>query len=150
MPPEGRLAGVDFGTVRIGIAISDPSQVIASPFETYNRGGVDADVNYFRKLVTAERIVGWVIGLPVHMSGDASQKSRESIEFGKWLHSITELPVEWIDERFTTAFAREMLSQSNLSGKKRKAQLDKLAAQILLAAYLESGSETRIRSMDET
>jgi putative Holliday junction resolvase len=96
-----------------------------------------------------ERIVGFIVGLPVHMSGDASQKSGEAIAFGNWLRDQTSIPVAWIDERYTTAMAREVLSQSGLSGKKRKAQLDKLAAQILLSVYLESGSSTAIQSLDD-
>ncbi|MFK7768273.1 MAG: Holliday junction resolvase RuvX [Mariniblastus sp.] len=138
MPIEGRLAGIDFGTVRIGVAISDPSQTIASPLEVYNRRNIELDLKYFLELVELEQIAAFVVGLPVHMSGDASQKSKEAVAFGVWLHQKTELPVAWIDERYTTAMAREVLSHSNLSGKKRKAQLDKLAAQILLRAYLES------------
>lgn len=148
VPSEGRLAGIDFGTVRVGIAISDPSQTIASPLVTYNRRTVELDAKYFQRLVKEEQIVGFVVGLPVHMSGDASQKSREAIEFGTWLQSNTDLPVNWIDERFTTAMAREMLNHTNLSGKKKKAQLDKLAAQILLAAYLESGPQTDILAIE--
>jgi putative Holliday junction resolvase len=140
LPSSGRLAGIDYGTVRVGVAISDPTQTIASPLEVYTRRNEKLDAKYFIELVAAERIVGFVVGLPVHMSGDASEKSREAVVFGKWLHEITELPVTWFDERYTTAMARDVLSHSNLSGKKRKAQLDKLAAQILLSAYLESRS----------
>jgi putative Holliday junction resolvase len=148
LPAEGRLAGIDFGTVRIGVAISDPGQTIASPLETYNRRTIELDAKYSQRLAKDEQIVGFVIGLPVHMSGDASQKSREAVEFGKWLGANTDLPVDWIDERYTTSMAREMLNHSNLSGKKRKAQLDKLAAQIILATYLESGPESNTSSID--
>ena len=139
-PAQGRLAGIDFGTVRIGVAISDPGRSIASPLEIYQRRSVDKDATYFRELVKLERIVGFVVGLPVHMSGDESEKSQQAREFGSWLKRETGLPVTFFDERYTTAFAREILAQSNLSGKKRKAQLDKLAAQILLKCYLESSS----------
>ena len=148
LPTEGRLAGVDFGTVRIGIAISDPSQSISSPFENHNRRTLELDSKYFQQLVKEECIVGFVIGLPVHMSGDQSQKSKEAVEFGKWISTETGIPVAWIDERYTTSMAREMLSHSNLSGKKRKAQLDKLAAQIILASFLESGPHTNVAPID--
>ena len=83
------------------------------------------------------------------MSGDESEKSREAVKFGKWLKQSTGLPVSWVDERYTTSMAREMLSHSPLSGKKRKAQLDKLAAQILLATYLESGSDADIKDLNQ-
>ena len=139
-PNRGRLAGIDFGTVRIGIAISDPGQTISSPIEVYTRRNESLDREYFNELVTKEQIVGFVVGLPVHLSGDESEKSREAVAFGGWLASVTGVPVVWHDERFTTAMAREVLNQSSLSGKKRKSQLDKMAAQILLTAYLESAS----------
>lgn len=142
LPTAGRLAGIDYGTVRIGIAITDPSQTIASPLEVYTRRNEKLDAKFFVDLVALERLVGFVVGLPVHISGDASEKSREAVAFGKWLAATTRLPVVWFDERYTTALARDVLNQSNLSGKKRKAQLDKLAAQILLAAYLESVKPT--------
>lgn len=148
IPTSGRLGGIDFGTVRIGVAISDPSQTIASPLEVYNRRTIELDAKYFQTLAKQEELVAFVVGLPVHMSGDASQKSKEAVKFGVWLSQQTETPVTWIDERYTTAMARDVLSHSNLSGKKRKAQLDKLAAQILLAAYLESGSTSKANSID--
>ena len=138
IPSSGSLCGVDYGTVRIGIAISDPGQSIASPLETYNRRTKDLDARYFQQLARAQELVGFVVGLPVHMSGDASEKSAEAVKFGTWIFEQTEIPVAWVDERYSTAMAREMLGQSNMSGKKRKAMLDKLAAQILLAAYLDS------------
>ena len=147
LPESGRLAGIDFGTVRIGVAISDPSQTIASPLEVYTRRSIDLDAAYFKKIVSDEELVGFVVGLPVHMSGEASQKSREAVAFGRWLEELTEIPVAWVDERYSTAMAREVLNQSNLSGKKRKAQLDKLAAQILLSAYLENRGNSGTHSI---
>ena len=148
LPITGRLAGIDFGTVRIGVAISDPSQTFSSPLETYKRRTIELDATFFQELSANQQVVGFVVGLPVHMSGDASQKSNEAIEFGKWLQEQTDKPVDWIDERFTTSMAREILNQSNLSGRKRKAQLDKLAAQILLAAYLEARPQNEPMSID--
>ena len=138
LPETGRLIGIDFGTVRIGIAISDQQQSIASPLTTYQRRNEKLDSEFFVQLAAGENAVGFVIGLPVHMSGDESEKSQEAREFGNWLSIQTQLPVGWIDERYTTAFAREALSGSNLSGKKRKAMLDKIAAQAILTAFLES------------
>ena len=138
IPKSGRLAGVDFGTVRIGLAISDPGQTIASPLETYSRRTEALDAEYFQQLAKTEELVGFIVGLPVHMSGDASEKSIEAVQFGIWVFEQTGVPVAWMDERYTTAMAREMLNQSNMSGKKRKSMLDKIAAQILLSAYMDS------------
>ncbi|MCH2182892.1 MAG: Holliday junction resolvase RuvX [Mariniblastus sp.] len=138
LPSRGRLAGIDFGTVRIGVAVSDPDQIIASPLETYHCRTPEQDAVFFQELVVREEICGFVVGLPVHMSGDESQKSEEARAFGAWLGAQTGLPVDWMDERYTTAFARESLANSGLRGKSRKARLDKIAAQLILATYLES------------
>ena len=151
LPARGRLGGVDYGTVRIGVAISDPSQMLASPLEVYQARNKSLDAKYFQQLVKIEKLVGWVVGLPIHLSGQASEKSGEAISFGNWLAAETGLPVVWVDERFSTARAREILNQSSLSGKKRKAQLDKIAAQVLLTTYLESDrSAVEVRSIDDT
>jgi putative Holliday junction resolvase len=142
IPPQGRLIGVDFGTVRIGIAICDPGQSIASPLEIYQRRNTKLDADYFVKLAKQEQAVGLIVGLPVHMSGEASQKSKEAKTFGLWLHEITDVPVAWVDERYSTALAREVLNQESLSPKKKKAKLDKIAAQIILRTYLERNKDS--------
>ncbi|MGI8977592.1 MAG: Holliday junction resolvase RuvX [Pirellulaceae bacterium] len=139
LPRSGRLAGIDYGTVRIGIAITDPAQSLASPLEILARGDLAQDERYFRRLAEQERLVGFVVGLPVHTSGDESQKSFEARQFSKWLGGVTKLPVVLFDERYTTAHAEALLQDAGLTSKRRKARRDMLAAQILLAAYLESG-----------
>jgi putative Holliday junction resolvase len=146
----GRLAGIDYGTVRIGIAITDPEQRIASPLVNYTRRGEKADAEYFRKLVADERIAGFVVGLPVHLDGRQSEKSAEARRFGEWLGQISGLPVVLFDERFTSVEAEQALMGAEMTKKKRKARLDKLAAQILLTAYLESGRATSgdVRGID--
>lgn len=137
-----RIAGIDFGTVRIGIAIADLSVGIASPLETYERQNQEVDARYFRRLADAEALVKFVVGLPVHLSGEESQKSHEARQFGQWLTEVTELPVDYFDERFTSAQAEELLQDANLTKKRRKARIDALAAQIMLSAYLEAGAES--------
>lgn len=134
----GRVAGIDYGTVRIGIAISDPQRTLASPYENYTRRGRQPDGQRFRRLVEEERVTLWVVGLPVHCDGRESQKSREARQFGQWLTETTGLPVEYFDERFTSAEAEQYLLEAQMTKKRRKARLDMLAAQILLSAYLES------------
>ena len=139
LPRTGRLAGIDYGTVRIGIAITDPGQSLASPLEILTRRDQAQDERYFRTLAASEKIAGFVVGLPVHTSGEESQKSHEARQFAKWLGEITTLPVCLFDERYTTAHAEELLQDAGLTSKRRKARRDMLAAQILLVAYLESG-----------
>lgn len=134
-----RIAGIDYGTVRIGVAIADGEIGIASPLATHTRQNAEVDARYFRRLVEQEAISNFVVGLPVHLDGRESQKSRESREFGKWLEATTGVPVDFFDERFTTAEADEYLAMGELTKKQRKARRDQLAAQIMLTAYLEAG-----------
>jgi len=157
LPKTGRLAGVDFGTARIGVAVCDPSQRWSSPLETRQCTAwteevpLDtADGEYFRQLAESEQLVGWVVGLPLHASGDASEKSEQAVSFGNALSQATDLPVNWMDERFTTAAAREILNAGNLSPKKRKAALDKIAAQVILQTFLESDRNRHHSERDHT
>jgi putative Holliday junction resolvase len=136
----GRLAGIDYGSVRIGIAVTDRRQTLASPFENYTRRGPVLDAEYFQRLAREEEIVQFVVGLPIHLDGRESQKSIEAREFGEWLKKSTGVPVDYFDERFTSVQAQQLLLGAALSKKRRKARLDMLAAQILLTAYLESRS----------
>ena len=140
-----RIAGIDYGTVRIGIATADLSVGIAGPFETYARRNERLDAEYFCRLATEERIDRFVVGLPVHLSGGESQKSREARVFGDWLSATTGVVVEYFDERYTSAEAEELLLGAGLTKKRRKERLDQLAAQIMLTAYLEAGA----RGQDE-
>jgi len=137
-PVEGRLMGIDFGTKRIGVAISTPEQNIASPLENYTRRNKDLDGEFLRKIAEEYRVVGLVIGLPVHMSGDESEKSRQARNFGAWLGKLTKLPVRYWDERYTSVVAELYLHEAELSKKKRKARMDMVAAQIMLQNYLDS------------
>jgi len=134
-----RIAGIDFGTIRVGIAVADDSVGIATPFATYTRCGQDADGKYFCQLVKQEAIEKFVVGLPVHLDGRESEKSKQAREFGAWLMQCTSVATEFFDERYTTFEAEEALQAANLTKKQRNARRDQLAAQIMLTAYLESG-----------
>ncbi len=139
--PRGRIAGIDYGTIRIGIALGDLETGIAGPYETYTRCNVDLDAKYFVELASGERLKRFVVGLPVHLDGHESQKSREAREFGAWLGQLTGIPVDYFDERFTSAHAEVILGEANLTKKRRKARIDQLAAQIMLTAYFEAGGQ---------
>ena len=140
---RGRIAGIDFGTARIGIAISDPGRSIASPCENYTRRGPEQDARRMQRLVEEERVTLFVVGLPVHLDGRESLSSSRARDFGQWLQEVTGVPVEFCDERFTSVEAEQFLLDANLSRKRRKARIDMLAAQILLSAYLESTGSPR-------
>jgi putative holliday junction resolvase len=135
----GRLAAIDYGTVRIGVALSDPERRWVNPFVNYTRRDVASDAAWFQKLAKDERIVRFVVGLPVHLDGRESQKSNEARKFGEWLTATTGVPVVLFDERFTSNEAEHLLADAKMTKKRRKARLDKLAAHILLTAYLEAG-----------
>jgi putative Holliday junction resolvase len=149
LPRRGRLAAIDYGTVRLGVAITDPDQRLASPLENYTRRGVAADAKWLAELASAERIVGFVIGLPIHTSGNESQKSAEARKFGQWVGEVTGLPVTFFDERYTSLQAETLLLDAELTKKRRKERLDKLAAQILLATYLDSSREESAEPLDD-
>jgi putative Holliday junction resolvase len=134
-----RLLGVDFGQVRVGVAICDAERKIAFPLTTYERRGPEKDAAYFRKLVGDEAVGGLVVGLPVHLDGREGQKAGEARAFGRWLGETTGLPVVFWDERFTTVEAESALWNAGLTHKKRKARRDRVAAQIQLQAYLDAG-----------
>jgi putative pre-16S rRNA nuclease len=151
MKAKGRLLGVDYGTVRIGLAVSDPDRIIASPLATYARHNSESDANYFHELVRSESIVGLVVGLPVHLSGREGQKANEARAFGDWLAKVTGLPRVFYDERFTTVQAESALWEAGLTHKRRKDRRDRVAAQMLLQAYLNAGCppEEPPRPLDE-
>ena len=137
MNAKGRIAGIDYGTKRIGIAISDPGHAIASPHENYTRNGWEADAIRFQRLVAEDDIIQFVVGLPLHVSGDESPKSKEAREFGAWLQDLTAIPVEFFDERYTSAESEAMLIDIDMTRKQRKKRLDMLAAQLILKGYLD-------------
>lgn len=139
----GRVAGIDYGHVRIGIAISDPERKIASPLENYTRRDSAQDAKRFCRLVAEEEITLFVVGLPIHLDGRESEKSAEARRFGQWLAETTGVPVEFFDERFTSHEAEQLLLGAEMTKKRRKNRLDMLAAQIMLSAYLESRASGR-------
>lgn len=139
-PPEkGKIAGIDFGTVRIGIATCDAERLIAFPYAIYRRRNEKKDIEYFQQFAKEERIVHFVLGLPLHCNGDLSDKAREAIAFGAQLAEETGLTIDFLDERFTSAEAENYLRTAKLNAKKRKERLDMVAAQIILSTYLERG-----------
>lgn len=143
IPVRGRLLGIDFGTKRVGVAVSDTQQVLASPLNNYQRNGLQADERFFRQLAAEYEVAALVVGLPLHMSGDESGKCKEARAFGQWLQRITKLPVTFHDERFSSLQAEALLLQAEFTSRQRKARIDKVAAQILLQAFLDSRSKAQ-------
>lgn len=138
LPRAGRIAALDYGSVRIGIAITDPDQRFVSPLENYTRRSEPLDLAWLQQLIANERIVGLLIGLPIHLSGQESEKSLEVRRFVSWLRVHVSIPMVLFDERFTTSQADELLAEAGFTSKQRKERRDKLAAYVLLLSYLES------------
>ncbi|MCX7406318.1 MAG: Holliday junction resolvase RuvX [Planctomycetia bacterium] len=142
MIPAGRVAGVDYGRKRIGIAICDAQRIVSSPFcVRQSTGDTVADATFFCTLVASEDIVGFVVGLPVHADGSNSQMSVEVERFGQWLAAVTSRPVVFQDERYSSIEATGLMAGRGLSRGKKKARVDALAAQIVLSAWLETQSD---------
>jgi putative holliday junction resolvase len=148
---SGRLLGIDYGTVRVGLAVSDRDRMIASPIATRERKDAESDAAFFRELVKKEEIVALVVGLPVHLDGREGVKAIESRKYGAWLKETTSLPVVFADERFTSVDAESALWNAGLTHKKRKQRRDRVAAQIMLQAYLDAKcpAEPEVRGLDE-
>lgn len=141
--PPGRVAGVDYGRRRIGVAICDAERILASPLVVHETtGDAAADAAFFRRLAAAESIVGFVIGLPVHADGSESKMSREVERFGGWLAAATGLPCVFHDERYSSREATGLLAGSGLTRGKKKQRFDAVAAQVVLAAWIESQAHT--------
>ena len=137
LPPQGRLAGIDPGERRVGIALCDARREYCGPYEVYERKSPVADAQRFVKLVREEDIVGFVVGLPLHTTGEESRGTQLVREYAAWLTEVTGLPVALQDERYTSHAAEQLLDVMELTKKKRKERLDALAAQIILQSYLD-------------
>jgi putative Holliday junction resolvase len=134
-----RILGLDFGTRRVGAALSDPRWLIATPLELYSRSTPERDAAHYRELVREEGVVRIVMGLPLHTSGGEGESAALARGWGAWLEKQTGVPVLFFDERYTTVDAEDFLRVQGASRKDRKARRDMLAAQILLQCYLDAG-----------
>lgn len=136
--PEGRVAGIDFGLRRIGIAVCDAHRILASPHGVHQpTGDADAEAGFFRTFAEDESIVGFVVGLPLNADGTPSRMSAEAERFGAWLSSVVGLPVEFQDERYTSAEAAGKLAGTGLTRGRKKKVSDAIAAQILLSDWMD-------------
>jgi putative Holliday junction resolvase len=147
VPRLGRLLGIDFGTRRVGFAVSDEEQRLSVPLETYTRSNRDQDARHLTAVIGDYRIRALVIGLPLHMGGEEGIKAGEARQFGAWAAGVSGLPFAFWDERLTTSMADEHLAAANVNPKKRKLLRDKIAAQIMLQSYLDSRA-ARARAED--
>lgn len=135
-----KVIGLDLGSVTLGVAISDTLGIIANPIGTYriNKNDLQDALNCVKILVNEHQIKRIVLGLPKNMNGSIGFQAEYSLEFKKLLESELNLEVVMIDERLTSRMANQVMIKADVSRKKRKANVDKLAATIILQAYLDS------------
>jgi putative Holliday junction resolvase len=129
--------GIDHGSKRIGLAISDPSGSVALPAGTLESRGLERDLAAIRQVVEARQVDRIVVGLPIHMDGSHGRQAEAARKFAEHLARELGLPVETLDERWTTREAERALRATGRKGKKKRAVIDSVAAAILLRAYLE-------------
>lgn len=130
---------LDVGDVRIGIAVSDLMGIIANPLETYTRrGDVERDAKYIADLAKAHEVELFVSGLPLGLNGQENEQTSKTRVFIERLQRQTDVPVKFMDERFTTLSAERVLIEGNVRRENRKKVIDKVAATIILQNYLDS------------
>ena len=133
MTDKGRLLAVDYGEKRIGLAISDPSGTIASPAGVIvRRAGKRPPIAEIIRRAEALEAKGFVMGLPLDGNGDDTPRSLEAREIAVKLTERTGLPVDLVDERYTTAAALRAIKEMGGSTRDRKGDVDALAATVLL------------------
>jgi putative Holliday junction resolvase len=135
---QGRVLALDLGKQRIGLALSDASQVIAQGLETLERTNIREDLARLSQLASDNSVSLIVVGNPLHMSGREGFQAEKAREFGARLQDASGIPVEFWDERLTTVEAERVLRQSGISIQKRAKAVDRLAAVLLLESYLDS------------
>jgi putative holliday junction resolvase len=133
-----RLLALDYGTKRVGVAVTDPSQLIASPLTTVAAGEL---LTWLRQYVAAEPVAALVVGLPRHLDGGPTDTTPHVVGLVRTLRkAFPDLPVHTVDERFTTTMAHQTMRAGGLGRKARqdKATVDKISAAIILQSFMES------------
>ena len=130
-----RVLGLDVGDARIGLALSDPTGMLASPFGFVERGPSDlADI---LSVAEENEVAEIVVGLPLSMSGDSGVQAGKVRGFIRGLKSQTDLPIKTVDERLSTVQAQGMLRQSGRRRQRARGHLDAAAATVILQTYLD-------------
>lgn len=137
-----RVLGLDVGEKRIGIAISDPMGWTAQGHSVLKRGKPESDIAYLNQLCNEFDVEKIILGLPRNMNGSLGNKAHEIQEYGNFINEHINLPIEYIDERLTTVSAEKILLQGDVSRKKRKEVIDKMAAVLILQTYLDREKNT--------
>ena len=142
LPLSGRLLAIDIGDKRIGLALTDPTQTVAQPLTTLTRrAGKRFPMKRLRDHLEVHRPVGVVVGLPLTEGGKNDGRTDEAQEVGALIAEKTGLPVAFLDERYSTARALRAIRELGGKTRRRKGDVDQLAAAVILQQYLEQRVE---------
>ena len=130
------LLGLDIGDTRIGVAISDALGVAAHPLCTLTRKNRQVDLIVISDLVSIHEVERVIIGLPISLDDSLGPQAEKVQKFAKRLEHVIDVPVEFQDERFTTAEAEEILRELNKDAREQKGLVDEVAAVLILRDYL--------------
>ncbi|NDI33961.1 Holliday junction resolvase RuvX [Chengkuizengella sediminis] len=133
-----RKMGLDYGDKTIGIAVSDELGWTAQGVEVIRRKSKKEDISRLREIIKEYDISEIVLGLPKNMDGSIGERGQLCIQYGETLEAKLELPIHMWDERLTTVSAERTLIEANMSRKKRKQVIDKMAAVFILQSYLDA------------
>jgi putative Holliday junction resolvase len=137
LPREGAIAGLDLGTVTIGVAVSDLRRRVATPLETVRRKKFTLDAARLLEIVEARALQGFVLGLPVNMDGSEGPRAQSTRAFARNLERLTPLPIAFWDERLSTVAAERALLEADTSRKRRAEIIDSVAAGFILQGLLD-------------
>ena len=138
-----RALALDLGEKRIGVAVSDPLNIIAQSVGTIQRKDIKSDLKKIADFVKEYRADKLVIGLPLNMNGTKGKSANLAIDFVEAVKKEIQVDVEMIDERLTSAQGERILLEADMSREKRKKNIDKIAAQLILQTYLDSKPNVR-------
>lgn len=137
-----RLLGIDLGTKTIGLALSDPGRMIASPMQTLKRGKFSRDAAELARIIDEQGVGGFVVGLPLNMDGSEGPRCQSARAFARNLARHFSLPVALWDERLSTAAVTRTLITADASRARRADLVDKMAAAYILQGALDRLCET--------
>ena len=130
--------GLDIGKVRIGIALSDETGLIAQGLPTLTRTGWERDLQYLVELLNKYKVNRFVIGYPLNLDGLPGKQAQKTLDFASRLGEVTPLDIILWDERFTSLLAERTLIEGKVRRAKRKKVIDQVSAIIMLQSYLDS------------
>ena len=137
LPRHGAVAGLDLGTVTIGVAVSDVMRSVATPLETIQRRKFTLDAARLFEITTHRMIAGLVLGLPRNMDGSEGPRCQATRAFARNLEKLTPLPITFWDERLSTIAAERAMLEADMSRKRRAERIDNVAASYILQGMLD-------------